>query len=175
MWVRLDDMLLTMGAGKSIRCNEVVPEDGQPGIIKVSAVTWGEFAENESKTCLSQTDWIEDYRINMGDFLISRANTKKLVGACVIVYNIQKKLMLSDKILRLRFSGYLDLVYLLFAIRSASTREQIEAMATGTSDSMKNISQKDIRRLILPLPPLAEQKRIVAKLEELLPLCERLK
>lgn len=175
IWVRLDDILLAMGAGKSIRCNEVVPEDGQPGIIKVSAVTWGEFAENESKTCLSQTDWIEDYRINAGDFLISRANTKKLVGACVIVNNIQKKLMLSDKILRLRFSGHLDLVYLLFAMRSASTREQIEAMATGTSDSMKNISQKGIRRLIVPLPPLAEQKRIVAKLEELLPLCERLK
>ena len=175
IWVRLDDILLAMGAGKSIRCNEVVPEDGQPGIIKVSAVTWGEFAENESKTCLSQTDWIEDYRIIAGDFLISRANTKKLVGACVIVNNIQKKLMLSDKILRLRFSGHLDLFYLLFAMRSASTREQIEAMATGTSDSMKNISQKGIRRLIVPLPPLAEQKRIVAKLEELLPLCKRLK
>ncbi len=51
----------------------------------------------------------------------------------------------------------------------------MEAVATGTSDSMKNNSQKDIRGFMIPLPPLAEQKRIVARLEELLPLCERLK
>ena len=40
---------------------------------------------------------------------------------------------------------------------------------------MKNISQDIIKNTLIPLPPLAEQKRIVARLEELLPLCEGLK
>lgn len=52
---------------------------------------------------------------------------------------------------------------------------QFSAAATGTSESMKNISQDIIKNTLIPLPPLAEQKRIVEKLEQLLPLCERLK
>ena len=39
----------------------------------------------------------------------------------------------------------------------------------------KHVNVSDVCNLILPLPPLAEQERIVAKIEELLPLCERLK
>ena len=174
-WIRLQDIILSISAGKSLRCNEVIPEDQEPGIIKVSAVTWGTFREEESKTCISLSDWNEEYRICEGDFLISRANTKKLVGACVIVESIRKMLMLSDKILRISFASDVDSQYLLYAMRSDVARAQIESSATGTSDSMKNISQNNIREIILPLPPLAEQKRIVAKLEELLPLCDRLK
>lgn len=83
--------------------------------------------------------------------------------------------MLSDKTLRIHFSELIYNRFLLWCIRSAIIRTQIESAATGTSDSMKNISQKLIQSLILPIPPLAEQRRIVARLEELLPLCERLK
>ena len=45
----------------------------------------------------------------------------------------------------------------------------------GEGGAQPNISKEKIVRTLTPLPPLAEQKRIVAKLEELLPLCERLK
>lgn len=41
--------------------------------------------------------------------------------------------------------------------------------------AMPNINTDILKNTIVPLPPLAEQKRIVAKLEELLPLCEKLK
>ena len=45
----------------------------------------------------------------------------------------------------------------------------------GEGGAQPNISKEKIVNALIPLPPLAEQKRIVAKLEELLPLCERLK
>lgn len=40
---------------------------------------------------------------------------------------------------------------------------------------VKNLNSDKVANSVFPLPPLAEQKRIVAKLEEILPLCERLK
>ena len=45
----------------------------------------------------------------------------------------------------------------------------------GKGGAQPNISKEIIVNSVFPLPPLAEQKRIVAKLEELLPLCEELK
>jgi type I restriction enzyme S subunit len=48
-------------------------------------------------------------------------------------------------------------------------------MMKSQGTAMPGLSSKVLHDLVLPLPPLAEQKRIVAKLEELLPLCERLK
>lgn len=47
------------------------------------------------------------------------------------------------------------------------------AVKEATQTTIKNVSLKAMRMLPVPLPPLAEQKRIVAKLEEILPLCER--
>ena len=49
------------------------------------------------------------------------------------------------------------------------------AVKEATQTTIKNVSLKAMRMFPVPLPPLAEQKRIVAKLEEILPLCERLK
>lgn len=57
----------------------------------------------ESKTCTVEEQWNENVQIHEGDFLFSRANTLQLVGNCVIVKSISRRLMLSDKILRFKF------------------------------------------------------------------------
>ena len=67
----------------------------------------------------------------------------------------------------------IDRSYLIQALKSPAVKLQCDAEATGTAQ--KTVGLKALRTLLIPLPPLAEQKRIVAKLEELLPLCERLK
>ena len=50
----------------------------------------------------------------------------------------------------------------------------MEKLGSGSTNQTE-LSANTIKKLLFPLPPLTEQKRIVAKLEELLPLCERLK
>lgn len=97
------EFLVSIEAGKNWSALGHPPQDDEFGVVKVSAVTWGEFNELESKTCTDERQWNSKTQILEGDFLFSRANTIQLVGNCVIVADISKRLMLSDKILRFYF------------------------------------------------------------------------
>lgn len=164
-WGTCGDVIESIQAGASFKCAERPPMDGEVGVVKVSAVTWGEFDERESKTCLDPERVREALFIRPGDFLFSRANTIELVGACVITKTVTKLLMLSDKILRFRLAPRLDPCWLLICLQSRFGRSEIERLATGNQESMRNIGQDRIRQIRLPLPALTEQRRIVAEVD----------
>jgi type I restriction enzyme S subunit len=161
---KLGEVLSAIEAGKNFRCIEKPPDDGRPGVVKVSAVTWGTFDELESKTCPDPRLFNERYLIRPGDFLISRANTLELVGACVVVGAVSRRLMLSDKILRLVMPDDLKR-WVLWFLRSKAGRSQIEAKASGNQLSMRNIGQDGIRGIELPLAPPDERQHIVAAID----------
>lgn len=155
-------------AGKNWNALGRPPKNGEFGVVKVSAVTWGEFLEDESKTCTEESQWNEEKRISVGDFLFSRANTIQLVGNCVIVKDVKRKLMLSDKILRFSFSERVYDFFALWYTRTSSYRKQIESVASGNQDGMRNISQNNMKTIIFPLPTLSEQHEIVRLIDDLL-------
>ena len=102
------------------------------------------------------------------DFLFSRANTIQLVGNCVIVKKIEKKLMLSDKILRFQFDNSVIPQYILQFTRSGLYRKQVEELASGNQDGMRNISQKNIRLIQFPIPLYSEQQEVVKILDKII-------
>ena len=167
----LDSYLKQIESGKSFRCEERPPKKSEYGVIKVSAVTWGEFDENESKTC-THDQFDESKRISNGDFLFSRANTIQLVGNCVIVKRVNKNLMLSDKILRFGFKGEILPQYVLYFLRSPFGRHQIQEFSTGNQESMRNIPQQSVRKIKIPVVDEIAQKRIVDYIEGRLSECE---
>lgn len=67
----------------------------------------------------------------------------------------------------------IDWDYIYYLLKSPAVQQQCDSAATGTAQ--KTVGLKSLRKMVIPLPPLDEQKRIVAKLDELLPLCEKLK
>lgn len=148
-------------AGRNWNAEGRPPKNDEFGVVKVSAVTWGEFNELESKTCTCVKQWNENVQIYMGDFLFSRANTLQLVGNCVIVKDISKRLMLSDKILRFTFDNSVVPGYILNFTRSDLYRKQIEQLASGNQDGMRNVSQKNMKLVEFPIPELNEQTEIV--------------
>ncbi len=164
--VSLGELIATIEAGASFRCRETPPEADEVGVAKVSAVSWGRYDENESKTCLNASRIDPSLLIQKGDFLVSRANTVQLVGACVIAERVTRKVMLSDKTLRIQFTDPSLKPWVLHYLRSREGRSQIEALCTGNQESMRNISQKSIRQIQLPLAPAEERDRVIAYLDQ---------
>lgn len=68
-----------------------------------------------------------------------------------------------------RGHGFADYLYVL---RSQHGRSEIERLATGNQESMRNIGQDRIRRIRLLLPPLQEQQRIIAEVERVLSVAD---
>jgi type I restriction enzyme S subunit len=160
--------IISIEAGKNWSAEGRPPQSNEFGVVKVSAVTWGKFNELESKTCTVAEQWNENVQIHEGDFLFSRANTLQLVGNCVIVKSISRRLMLSDKILRFKFDKSVIPTYVLCFTRSNSYRNQIEQLASGNQDGMRNVSQKNLKLVEFPIPTLEEQAEIVRILDDLL-------
>ena len=162
--VPLGQFLSAIEAGKNLRCEERPPEPHEKGVVKVSSVTWGIFDKTQSKTLPSGYEPNSRSLIRNGDFLISRANTLELVGACVVVEDAPGNLYLSDKVLRLVLPDDIK-PWLLNFLRSPIGRARIEAASTGNQLSMRNISQETIRSLMVPLPDRRDRRRIMAKIE----------
>ena len=117
-----------------------------------------------------------EYEVKPRDFLMSRANTADLVARAVVVpEDTPPRLMMSDKIIRFAISPRISSQYLCLVNSSRFSRDYYARVAGGTSSSMKNVSREQIRKLIVALPPLAEQHRIVTKVDELMGLCDALK
>lgn len=169
--INVSDIVSKIEAGKSIKCDERPPGEDEFGIIKISAVTWGTYNEEESKTLKDKTIFLENRRVKAGDFLISRANTLELLGMPVIVHNVTKNLMLSDKVLRLVMDE-IEKKWLNYFFRSPMGRRQIENGSSGNQESMRNIGQKALMAIILRNPPLDEKKEIIRRVESLFTMAD---
>jgi type I restriction enzyme S subunit len=175
-FVRVSDVLQRIEAGKSFATLGRPAGEGEVGVIKVSAMTWGEFRPDENKAIPLKSEIDERWVIRGGDLLFSRANTSEYVGASVVVPRDYPSLILSDKSLRLVPVAGVSAEWLLLALRARPAREQIERHATGTKESMRNISQAKLRSVEITLPPVEEQARIVAEVDRQMSFvlaCER--
>ncbi|MFN7899809.1 MAG: restriction endonuclease subunit S [Synechococcaceae cyanobacterium] len=167
------DLVSDIDAGLNLKCDERPPEGDERGLVKISAVTWGTYNEEESKTLNQDAIISEENRIRPGDFLISRANTIELVGACVIVHQVTRKLYLSDKVLRLVVPEECK-PWLLLCLRSPSGRRQIEGLSSGNQLSMRNLAQKNLLAIKIRMPPPDELDAIKRGAQQLFSLADQL-
>ena len=175
-WCQIDSLSLSSEAGWSPKCDPTPKEGDNWGVLKVSAVTWGKYQPDENKALPNYLEPKPQYEVKANDFLISRANTADLVARSVVVpKNTPEKLMMSDKIIRFSFTKDVFSYYINLVNNSSYSREYYAEVAGGTSSSMKNVSRSQVRALKIALPPLAEQHRIVAKVDELMAICDQLK
>lgn len=163
--VPLADLVEEISSGKSFGVAAAPATDDEWGIIKVSAMTWGEFRPAENKA-VSGPRVDPRYEIREGDLLVSRANTEAYVGAAVLVGPVRPKLLLSDKSLRIAPRPGVDPEWLCRALQAPTARRQISVRSTGTKESMRNISQAALLSVSVPSRDGTNQARDVAAFEE---------
>lgn len=106
--------------------------------------------------------------VDDGDILFAMIGT---IGNPVLVKKDREFCIKNMALFKAINKDLFDMEYLLLFLQNE--QHVMKKKASGGVQSF--VSLKFLRNYLLPLPPLAEQKRIVAKLEEILPMCERLK
>jgi type I restriction enzyme S subunit len=164
---KIKRLVATFEQGWSPQCEGFpVETDQEWGVLKVGCVNGGTFRPEENKTLPPELEPIPSLGIVMGDLLLSRANTRELVGGAAIAKQDHTNLLLCDKLYRLRFSPTVcSPMFIALYLGTGMARGQIELAATGASSSMVNISQATILELELALPEFQEQQTIVTFLE----------
>ncbi len=139
---------------------------GRYRVLKISAVTGMFFKASESKPLSDIYVPPQTHFVRSGDLLFSRANTTELVGAIAYVDYAPANLLLPDKLWRFvwRSPTSVEPLFIWELFQTPAIREEIGRRATGTSGSMKNISQEKLLAMNTILPPLPLQKEFVKRL-----------
>jgi type I restriction enzyme S subunit len=160
---KIKHVAISIEQGWSPQCEEYpVGSQEEWGILKVGCVNGGTFNPVENKALPTELEPLPELGIAVGDVLISRANTRELVGSAAAVRSAFPNLLLCDKLYRLRLNSVVCAApFLSFYLGTGNARSQIEAAATGASSSMLNIGQSVILELQLALPMVSEQAEIL--------------
>ncbi|MFD0848634.1 restriction endonuclease subunit S [Sphingosinicella xenopeptidilytica] len=126
----------------------------QDGWIDPADLKWGEIDDTEAQTLT----------LDVGDILFNRTNSRDLVGKVALVRD-PTDFLYASYIVRLRVNQLVADPYYLFAVmHSRRAQAQFKSIATpGVSQS--NINPTNLKKQIIPLPPLAEQRDIAAQLQ----------
>lgn len=142
-------------------------EDGNWNVLTLAAVKYGEFTANETKCFNGSIEKCGNLSLKKGDFLLTRSNTRELVGQVCIVDEDMEKTIFSDLIYRITFDRrYVEPEYLKYYFQTAMMRQQISRDAHGSSSTMVKITHKDIKMWEVELPALVEQKKYINEMKK---------
>ncbi len=140
-------------------------------VLSLSAVKHGEFNNNAKKSIDINADIPYILELHNNDFLMTRSNTRELVGDVCIVENCSPRIIFSDLIYRISFKDEISIKYMRYVMLSSYVRQQIQEKARGSSGTMPKISHKSIKEIYVPLPDAEQQREIVVLLDE---ICDKI-
>jgi type I restriction enzyme S subunit len=153
--------------GWSPQCEDRQVEGDDWGVLKLGAITTGEFVERAHKALPPDIAPITTYAVRAGDVLVARASgSPALVGKACLVDRVTRNLMLSDKHFRIELDPLrFDRSFFVHALNSPLGRSQIEARLSSAEGMARNIGQEVIRGLWLAVPPRDEQSKIATNID----------
>ena len=169
-WVRMGDLLNIIG-GTSYKNNQITTHGLR--ILRGGNINTPNISLYNDDVFLPLTFIDKEKLIRQNDILIvASTGSKKAIGRSGFVYGTHDNISIGAflRICRLFYTKIFPYMTLIFS--SEYYRNHIRESVQGTN--INNVKKEYILNFLAPIPPLAEQRRIVAKLEELLPLCDQL-
>ena len=151
-----------MEQGKSPQCESSPAKLDEWGVLKTSCVNGGRFHEEENKLLPSHIAPHEEYEVQAGDLLMSRASGSiNLIGSVVLVQDdVRTQLLLSDKVFRIYLNENYDSLFFTYLMSSSYMRSSIEIAISGAEGMANNIAKSSIMEFVIPILPLDEQVEI---------------
>lgn len=171
-WIRLRHIIYDITYGTSKKCDYNL--EGV-AILRIPNVSNGNLQLDDIKYTTLSDDELNRLSLKKGDLLIIRSNgSSEIVGKSTLISDNLENYSFAGYLIRVRMNNnYINSEYINKVINSKLIRSQIEP-SLRTTTGVKNVNSNEIGNLIIPLPPLGEQKRIVEKVDSLMELCDKL-
>ena len=167
-WIirKLKHIVHTFESGTSVRAASYPADDGEKGVLSLSAVFGGQYNPLANKKIDDDEYGRASCSVRSGCLLVSRCNTSEWVGLPAYVDTGSTSLYLPDKLWQIDFGSSILNKFVWYALRSKGSRDYCFVMSVGSSSSMQNISSDDLLNMHIPLPPLeGEMRGIVSFLD----------
>ena len=141
---------------------EYFVEEGIKVYAQENAFT-GDFSMGDYYITEDKYKELKSCELYPGDLVISMMGT---IGACAIFPKNAEKGIMNSHLLRLQFNNEVIPEYIMYLLRdSVLIRKQIDRLSVGSI--MSGLSSSVVKKLVFPIPKLAEQKRIVEYLDSI--------
>ena len=132
-------------------------------------VRWLDFDLSDLLEMRFEESELSEYELKKGDVLICEGGEP---GRAAVWDDRARGVYFQKAIHRVRFDECVDPFFFVYVLRCSALDERLSKYFTGTGIS--HFTGKSLKGYLFPLPPLAEQHRIVAKVDELMVLCDQL-
>lgn len=152
--------------GWSPECYAREADEQEWGVLKAGCINGGIFRQSENKALPPELLPETAYEVRAGDILMSRASgSPELVGSTALVTATRERLMLSDKIFRLKLQDTVSSHFFVATLNSRALRVQIENALSGGNGMANNLPQSSLLSFAMAIPPASEQPAITAFLD----------
>ena len=169
-WRSVGEAIISIEQGWSPRCeSDPAPDHSTWGVIKTTAVQHLSFEERENKTLPVSLRPRPELELKVGDILVTRAGPRSRVGVACLVRHTRPRLILCDKVYRLRVRPETILPeFLEIVLNAPPVLEAVERLKSGISDSGVNLTQQRFCEVRLPIPHTDAQRSVVSSVGSLL-------
>ncbi|QYH38374.1 hypothetical protein GYM62_05995 [Algoriphagus sp. NBT04N3] len=172
VWCRLGQVTQSMTNG--IYKEDKFYSDDGIGCFRMYNINDGKINFVKLKRMILTDEEIERYLLTQNDLLLNRVNSIELLGKSGLLPYLDEPFVFESKNIRvILFEKSITAPYVNYLFLTSLIKDQIlKSFKKVTGQA--SISQEKLNPLLIPFPPLSEQQRIVAKLDELMASCDEL-